>query len=301
MTDFAWKLTPDGRWATVLAVALLVVSVLARHNLAALMAAPLWAVLLLSVPLGRWHLRGLEPRRVLPAELYAGRDAPGRLVLANPRRTLGAWAVDVVDEGTGASVTVPHAAPGGAAEGAVSWRFGARGRTHLDAVVVRSTFPFGLVEHSLRHPLPADLVVWPRPVPAGSPAGARAAEGTDDDLHTRGTGDFLGLRAWRQGDPLRLVHARRSARLGSLVVVERAGETERAVHVQVPEGQGPAWEREVGRACGEILRAFQLGRRVGLSLPATADRPAATWPPSAGAAWRRTLLDELATLPKGGP
>ena len=97
---------------------------------------------------------------------------------------------------------------------------------------------------------------------------------------------------------MRLVHARRSARLGSLVVVERAGETETAVRVEVPAGRGAVWEREVSRACGEILRGFQLGCRVGLALPAASGGSPRVLAPSFGAGWRRTLLDSLATLPE---
>lgn len=292
------RLTRDGWWAVLLSGALLAAALVARNNLVLLVGTPLWAVLLLSVPLGRSAVRRIVPRRVMPSELYAGRDAAGRLVLLNGGR--GAYAVDVADEGTGAAGHAARVPRAGSAEVAVRWRFGGRGVARLDAVVVRSSSPFGLVEHSVRHVLPAEVVVWPRPLPAAPPGTTPGGEGSEEDEQGRGTGDLLGLRAWKEGDPLRLVHARRSARMGSLLVVERAGETERTVEVVVPAGRGPAWEREVSRACGEIVRAFDLGRRVALVLPALPGGPAEILGPSFGDAFRRAVLDRLATLPESG-
>jgi len=290
------RLTRDGWWAVLLSGALLATALGARNNLVLLVATPLWAVLLLSIPLGRSAVRRIVPRRVMPGELYAGRDAAGRLVLVNSGR--GAYAVDVADEGTGAAGHAARVPGSSAAEVAVRWRFWQRGVARLDAVVVRSSFPFGLVEHSVRHVLPAAVVVWPRPLPAAMPGGTPGGEGTEEDEQGRGTGDLLGLRAWKEGDPLRLVHARRSARMGTLLVVERAGETERTVQVEVPAGRGPAWEREVSRACGEIVRAFDLGRRVALVLPIAPGGRTEILGPSFGDAFRRALLDRLATLPE---
>jgi uncharacterized protein (DUF58 family) len=290
------KLTRDGWWATLLSLALLAVALVSRNNLVLLVATPLWAVLLLSFPIGRVAVKRIVPRRVLPGELYAGRDAAGHLVLLNPGGAT--YAIEVVDEGTGAMARAAHVPASGTAEVAVRWRFGQRGVARLDAVVVRSTFPFGFVEHSVRHVLPAEVVVWPRPLPAAVPGSVLTGEGAEEDERGRGTGDLLGLRAWKEGDPLRLVHARRSARMGSLLVVERAGETERTVRIVVPAGRGAAWERELSRACGEIVRALDLGRRVALVLPGPRDGFPETLGPSFGDAFRRMLLDRLATLPE---
>ena len=131
--------TRDGWIALLAGAALLVVGLLSGNNLLYLVAAPVWAALLLALPLGWFNLRGMEVRRMLPAELYAGRDAAGRLLLRNPRRRLSASAVDVTDEGTGATGTCLRVPAGGIVPVAVRWRFGERGRARLVAVTVRST------------------------------------------------------------------------------------------------------------------------------------------------------------------
>jgi uncharacterized protein (DUF58 family) len=290
--------TRDGAIAVAGGIALLVVGALSGNNLLYLVAAPIWAILLLAVPLGWWNLRGLQIRRVLPTELYAGREAAGRLLVRNPRRRLRARAIVVVDEGTGAVGAVAHVDTGGIAELAVRWRFGERGPTRLTAVLLSSRWPFGLAEHQVRLPLAADLVVYPRPLPASSRPLWGSGLGAEEEGQGHGTGEFLGLRACRTGDPPRTVHWPTTARMGTLYVVERAGETERAVEVEVRPATGTSWERELSRATGEIHRALQLGRKVGLVLPAVGEQPARALPPSVGGTWRRTLLEALALLPR---
>lgn len=292
--------TRDGAVALVGGVALLAVGLVSGNNLLYLLAAPIWAMVLLSAPLGWWNVRGLEVRRGLPAELYAGREARGRILIRNPRRRLGATAIRVEDEGAGASAEIARIEPGAIAQPSVRWRFGERGLAKLTAVTVSSRWPFGFAEHTVRLPLPAELIVYPRPLPAAAPPRSWSGIGAEDEASGHGTGDFLGLRLYREGDPPRTVHWPTTARAGALYVVERAGETEVSVEVEV-HGRafhGASWEREVSRACGEVQRAMQHGRKVGLKLPKVGETPSRTLPPSGGAGWRRTLLEALATLPR---
>lgn len=290
--------TRDGWVAVVAGVLLAAVGLLSGNNLLYLVAAPIWAALLLALPLGWFNLRGLQVRRMLPAELYAGRDAAGRLLLRNPRRRLSASALEVTDDGTGAVGACPRVPAGEIVPVPVRWRFGDRGRAVLAAVTVRSTWPFGFAEHAVRVPLAAGIVVYPRPLPASAPPTARGGLGPEEDVDGHGTGDFLGLRPYRVGDPPRTVHWPTTARAGTPYVVERAGETEVSVEVEVQVAAGAAWEREISRACGEVQKALQLGRKVGLVVPQVADRPGRRLPPSGGGAWRRTLLEHLALLPR---
>ena len=114
-----------------------------------------------------------------------------------------------------------------------------------------------------------------------------------------GPGDLVGLRPYRPGDAPRTVHWPTTARVGALYVAERAGEAEGSVEVEVHDvGRGASWERELSRAAGEVHRALQLGRRVGLRLPAIDGLPPRTLAPGAGGSWRRTLFDALARMPR---
>jgi uncharacterized protein (DUF58 family) len=291
--------TRDGVVAATGGLALLLAGLSSGNNLLYLVAAPLWAALLLALPLGWWNVRGLQVRRVLPAELYAGREAPGSLLVRNPRRRLGATSLRVHDEDTTAAGTVERLPCGQIVTVPVRWRFGDRGPVRLSSVTVRSSWPFGFAEHVVQVPLVAEVVVYPRPLPAaGSALMGRTGMGAEEDVLGQGTGEFLGLRPYRPGDPPRTVHWPTTARVGTLQVVERSGETEVSVEVSVERCSGPAWERELSRATGEVHRALQLGRKVGLRLPAVQESPERHWPPSGGASWRRTLLEALARMPR---
>ncbi|MEQ1502684.1 MAG: DUF58 domain-containing protein [Myxococcota bacterium] len=294
----SWSLTRDGAIAAAGGLALLVVGLVSGNNLVYLVAAPVWAALGIAVPLGWWNLRGVQVRRELPTELYAGREARGALLVRNPRRRLGLSAAALADEGTGTTAEVARVPPGAIVRVPVRWRFGERGLAPITAVLVTSRWPFGFAEHQVRVPLPAALIVYPRPLPASARPRTWSGIGAEEEAAGHGTGEFLGLRAYRAGDPPRTVHWPTTARVGALQVVERAGETEVSVEVEVAVARGAQWERELSRACGEVHRAVQLGRKVGLRLPAVGEVPARALAPSGGATWRRTLLEALALLPR---
>lgn len=274
------------------------VALISGNNLLYLVAAPVWAVLLLSLPLGAGNLRGLSIRRALPAELYAGRDAPGELLVQGGRWGWGSGGLELIDEGTGARGVLHHVAPRAVCSVAVRWRFESRGPARLSAVIVRSSFPFGFLEHTRRLPLPAEVLVYPRPLPSLGSMLPTQGLGRDDEGRG-GSGDLVDLRGYLPGDSPKRVHWPTTARLGSWVVVERGQERALAIEVRVEEvGSGPAWERELSRACGEIQRALASGLRVGLRLPDLPGRAARRLPPSSGGSWRRILLDALARLPR---
>jgi uncharacterized protein (DUF58 family) len=290
-----WRTTRDGRVWAVASLALLAVAVLSGNNLVYLVAAPVWVAGILALPLGHWQLRRLDVRRVLPPELVAGREVGGELLVRNGRARLAARGLEVEESAVGAVGLVALVAPGGVGSARVRYRFPERGPVALDRVIVRSQWPMGLFEHELERALPASLVVFPRPAPGV--ADPRAHEGIGDDPETarRGGGDFLGLRAYREGDPPRSVHWLSSARAGALVVVEREAEVGTSVRVVVADAHGAAWEQELSRAAGEVGRAFARGHGVAMVLPG--GPPELDGPPRGGGGWRRSLLTALALAP----
>jgi uncharacterized protein (DUF58 family) len=290
--------TRDGWVWAVGSAGLLVAALASGNNLVYAVAAPLWVVMLVAWPLGRWQLRGLQVRRALPPELTAGREATGELLVRNGRRRLGAFALRVRDVAAGAEVVLDAVSPGEVGRGRVRYRFSQRGRVALSRVEVRSGWPFGLVEHTATHEVPAEVVVYPRPLPGIAEPRAHDGPGDDEEPTRRGGGDFLGLRPYRDGDPPRQIHWLSSARAGALLVVERGAEVGDRVRVVVPEAHGGAWEQELSRAAGEVGRAIARGHAVSLVLPG--GPPELDGPARAGAPGRRLLLHALAVAPERG-
>lgn len=279
-------------WAA-LAALLFAAASLSGNNLLYLVLCPVLALGLVDGLLGRWHVRGLSVSRELPDEVFAGHDASGRLWVRNRRRVgsvAGVWLEDVAG---GARGVVHDVAPGEERGARVSWGFRERGLVELDDVVLRSLFPFGLVRHEVRFHLPCDVVVYPHPLPdPHRPAGAwTAAAGEQAGRLADVDADIAGLRPWVPGDSLRAVHWPTSARVGSPVVVVRAGSAGRVV-VDVHDESGPAYERELSRAAGEVVRATDAGLGVDVRLPdgsvLVGDGPRG----------RRDVLERLALLPR---
>ncbi len=293
-------LTASGACALLLACITAAAALHTGNNRLQLVLGAMLAAWLVELVLGPWNLRNLRPSRRLPDELHAGQRASGSLVLENPRRMLPAVAVRLVDRGDGAtSVAVAWLSSGTALQLSASWHFPRRGRARQRALLLTSRFPFGLLEHRLELDRPADLLVYPASggMPRRELVRTLGSHLADDDLladpRRGGAGDFLDLRPYQAGDPLRLVHWPTSARLGQPMVVVRGTDTDEQVLVELNEvPSSERWERAIREACGQVLHHCRLGRAVGLQLGRR------RWPPRTGASQRRSLLRTLALLPR---
>ena len=291
------RLTRDGVLFLALTLALTVVALLAGNNLLVLLAAPMWSLWLLQWPLGAWNVMDLDARRVLPAELYAELDAVGAWLLSSRRRWWGSHAVEVV-EPMARLGRVDEVPPGDSRRVVGVWCFPRRGRGRLGVIELRSRWPFGLVEHRRRVDRPAEVLVYPRPLPGQGAPRPHQASGEEDVDRKGGVGDFLGLRKLQEGDPPGRISWAASARTGRPMVVERAVVQERAVRVRVDAAEGLRWERELCRACGEVRRATRAGEAVGLMVVGVDGSVVLSLPPAGGLEGRRRALDALATLPE---
>ncbi len=139
----------------------------------------------------------------------------------------------------------------------------ARGVHPSGVAQLGTTAPYGLLRWSRSCPGGQQpLIVHPavnrvRDLPSeGSPTAA------DRSVAVAGSGtEVLGLRPWRQGDAMRHLSARASARHGRPVVLERETETGPSLVVlAVGGGRGPAWERSVSTAASLSLAALRDGR-----------------------------------------
>ncbi len=281
-----------------LTLAISAVAVASGNNLLYMIVAVLWSLGGLSVAAGQWNLRGLSAVRLLPAELFAGIEANGRIQIRNRRRWMPSMDLEVRDLDTTAHGRCGIVEPGCLVALRVGWRFDRRGQVILRGLRVESTFPFGLTKHQVELPVRADLLVFARPGPASVRQHPGEREGGVEATQGRGiSGDFLGLRPYRPGDRPGSIHWRTTARVGEVVVVERAGDVETYVEVVVDQRRGLAWERELSRATGEVIRAFGKGCRVGMLLRGV-EGGDERLRPNTGGVWRRELLEILARQPE---
>lgn len=262
------------------------------NNLLYVVLALLLALLVLQSVLAELNLRGVRVSRQLPGEVFAFEAAQGGFLVSNPRARVPAFSLELEELGEGqARGAALHVPAQGSLSVPVAWTFGFRGEVSLGALRVSSTFPFGLFRRARDLDLGGALLVYPR---RGVRPGARLnsdKRGTQGSAgHAGGEGDFVGLRPYVPGDPVRSIHWPNSARGQGPLVVQRAVGHAEEVLIRVPGTPGRL-EQELERACGEVVRHLARGQAVGLALPQRQLRPAQ------GSAHRRALLGALATEP----
>jgi uncharacterized protein (DUF58 family) len=214
-------------------------------------------------------------RRVRPRRLHVGAEGRIDLTVENRggRSTPLLTATDWFDEGRRAArFLVPPIAAGSTARAAYRIPTRRRGRYQVGPLVVRASDPFGLSRRLLATVEETDVLVRPRihdivaPVAVGSRVSgdteAVAARAMVSDLGD----EFLTLRDYEQGDDLRRVHWRSTARTGELMIRqdEARWRSQAAVVLDVqPDGHdAESFEVAVEAAASVVARLVRLQRRV---------------------------------------
>jgi uncharacterized protein (DUF58 family) len=126
------------------------------------------------------------------------------------------------------------------------------------------------------------------PLPSGEPRAGGAG-----NTPTQGIGEFDGVRAYRRGDPLKLVvwkKAAKSLATGTDDLVSRdAQQAQRhELWLDLARASLPDHEARISRLTAWVLQADRLGLDYGLRLPGVEIAP------DTGAAHRRNCLEALA-------
>lgn len=271
------------------------------------------AVLLAALPIGcaimlaqTRHRLGLT-RTVSPARVTVGSSVRVRLELHNLARlgTRVLLAEDRVPYVLGAPprFVLDRLPPGQQAAVTYSLRSEMRGRFPVGPLRLRVTDPFGLCELTRSFTATDPVIVvprlWPLTAIHGGGLWAGAGESTARAAAVSGEDD-IATREYRQGDDLRRVHWRSTAKRGELMV--RREEQPRQMRATVVldtrfdahRGEGPAssFEWAVSAAASAAVHYAAQGYGVRMLLD---DRPATWTSPHSGEA-SGVLLDQMATV-----
>ncbi len=240
-------------------------------------------------------LRGLAMHLMPPDAHYAGSAAVFRVVLHNARRGVR-YGIGMAVRGSGqwAWTDVPAQ---GSSTVEIAFLPERRGLHPVPALTAETRFPLGTfrvwtvwrpASRMLVYPAPE---VHPPPLPAGEPLSGAAA--VSSVVRSLGAGEYDGVRAYRRGDPLKLVVWKKAAQAlaaGSEEFVSRdAQQTQREELWLDAQATGLAdGEGRVSRLCAWVLMADRLGVDYGVRVGGRVLKP------SQGEAHRRACLEMLA-------
>jgi uncharacterized protein (DUF58 family) len=168
-------------------------------------------------------------------------------------------------------VAVDRLPPRGEAEIELVRRASKRGEFTEGSTILTSGSPFGLARSRRRTVVRSELTVVPRWVELTSFPILEPSSSPSDVLHERartGAGqEYLGIREYRPGDPLRSVHWRSTARAGRLIVREYEQEIASRVGLVMSgsdHGEGPesSFETLVSAVASVGLYALSTGHPV---------------------------------------
>jgi uncharacterized protein (DUF58 family) len=145
---------------------------------------------------------------------------------------------------------------------------GPRGLHHFEALLVRSSFPFGLFSAGWRVPIAADYYVYPQPKGVAAWPALQTSGGNGAQLHTQPGDDFGGVRAYIPGESLRHVDWKAHARGRPLSVKQFTGGANRELWLDAADlARLPLEERlsqlafwVVNAEKEEIAFSLRLGR-----------------------------------------
>lgn len=325
------RVTYTGILVMITAVLVAVASFTSEANLLLLLFGIAIGLILFNLHACMRMARGLDVERSLPGAAVAGRPMRIGYTIKSRRRWLRSWGlriaeVPVPQPGPRFSPTfVPVVGPGEQLQVHSHSMCPDRGRVDLVGIRISCGFPFGLFDCHVDVEAPAELIVYPavgrvrrefwhQHALSDTPASRRPDRRAGQD-------EFHGVREYRPGDNPRLIHWRRSARTGELVVREhqairdshlmvlldpwssgsthdsQRGFLERVFNHGHAVQRDPQVERIISAAATAICEALDRGHRVGIVGRAAVPIVLA---PAGGRAHRQRLLHELALLSPGG-
>jgi uncharacterized protein (DUF58 family) len=220
------------------------------------------------------RLRGAEVSRDLPRRVRLGEEVPVVVRVTNRgRRSLPVMRVeDSLEAFEPVALCSKELGAGATGRAETVRRARQRGVYESGSVLLQTSAPLGFARRLLVQDAPGRVTVVPSwvEIPAWSPLRSSGIGGEDPNARAgQGTGDYLGVRDYRPGDPMKAVHWRTAARAGRLIVTEFEEESRRRVLIALggPDAGVPpdsAFET-LARAAASIAKcSIDSGHQVSL-------------------------------------
>lgn len=251
--------TRDGRLFVLVTVAIGFGAVNTGTNLLYLLLGWTLAMIVASGLLSERNLAQVAITRRPPAQVFANQPFLMEIAVENRKPSMSSFSLEVEELVAGRPLDkkcyflkVP---PGRTQRTSYRHTFSRRGLQRLDGFRLGTKFPFGLFCKSRDLDAPGEVLVYPALTPVARPPAQARTSGEQTSGRVGRHGEFLGLRPWRDGDEVRDVHWRSTARAGRTVVREYEDELTRRAVVIVDHGVEPGVLRAADDAADPELAA----------------------------------------------
>lgn len=251
---------------------LLIASINYQLNLGYLLTFLLAGSALVGMHVGHGTLRGLTMNLISPRPVFMLTTAPVEIKLNNPqRRHRYGIGLSVLGAGHWTWADVP-------AQGSVTVTLGfkptQRGLHKVPTLTAETRFPLGTFRVWTVWRPAAQVLVYPAPEksPPPLPPGEPRAGG-EGSSRAATSGEFDGVRAYRRGDPLKLIVWKKAAGKDELVSREAAAAQHHELWLSRAHTGTPHPEQQLSRLCAWILLADQRGLDYGLRLTGVEIKP----------------------------
>ena len=295
--------TRPGLMLGVTLLTLLVASINYQLNLGYLLTFLLAGSALVGMHVCHGTLRGLAMHLIAPGAHYVGAIAAFDIKLSNEKRS--------IRYGIGLSVMTPTAkstkqdqwswadVPAqGSSTVQVAFKPERRGLHRLPTLTAETRFPLGTFRVWTVWRPAAQVLVYPAPeaTPPPLPPGEPRSGGATHMARVQTSAEFDGVRAYRRGDPLKLVVWKKAAKSdendsregGGLVVRDTQQAQRHELWLNFAHAGAGGKEQKLSRLCAWVLAADKLALDYGLRLTELEIKPAS------GEAHKRQCLEALA-------
>jgi uncharacterized protein (DUF58 family) len=235
-------------------------------------------------------LRGLTLSLMAPPPQFAGAAATLSIVLNNSRGSvrhgIGLAVLDATHEDHWTWTDVPAQ---GSCTVQVAFQPGRRGLHRVPPLTAETRFPLGTFRVWTVWRPAAQVLVYPapEPFPPPLPPGEPRAGGLTLSP-AQNSGEFEGVRAYRRGDPLKMVVWKKAAKSDELVSRDTMQAQRYELWLDDAQVGLPEREARLSRLAAWVLQAEKLGQDYGLRLPGQ------QLAPGTGEAHKRRCLEALA-------
>ena len=233
-------------------------------------------------------LRGLTMHLIAPPAQYTGASAVLTINILSQRRSIRhGIGLAVLGSGHWVWTDVPSQ---GSASVQVAFKPARRGLHQVPTLTAETRFPMGTFRVWTVWRPAAQVLVYPAPEPMAPPLppGEASAGGAATLAQPHASGEHDGVRAYRRGDPMKLIVWKKAAKSNELVSRDAQQAQRHELWLDAHQCGTADPEKQLSRLCAWVLLADQRGLDYGLRLSGLEIKP------GGGEAHKQRCLQALA-------